>query len=87
LQQVLSGQPSAELRRRAETLLDAANELTAEQLRGLRAVEALEHARSVEARQVLQSLAEGAAAARPTREAKSALARLAVAREQPRKEK
>jgi hypothetical protein len=87
LQQVLTGQPSAEVRRRAETLLAASSELTAEQLRGLRAVEALEHARSAEARQVLQSLAEGAPAARLTQEAKAALARLAAKRGELRKEK
>jgi RNA polymerase sigma factor (sigma-70 family) len=85
LRQALTGRPSAEVRRRAETLLAAPHELTAEQLRGLRAVEVLERARSAEARPVLESLAAGAAAARLTQEAKSALARLAPKREELRK--
>jgi hypothetical protein len=87
LRQAMTDRPSAEVRRRAEMLLAAPNELTAEQLRGLRAVEALEHARSAEARQVLQSLAGGAPAARLTQAATSALARLASKSDALRKEK
>jgi RNA polymerase sigma factor (sigma-70 family) len=87
LRRALADQPSAEVRRRVETLLAAPDELTAEQLRGLRAVEALEHARSASARQVLRSLAGGAPAARLTQEAEAALGRLASGRDEPREEK
>ena len=48
-----------------------------EQLRALRAVEALEHAGTAKARSLLQDLARGAPEARLTREARAALARLA----------
>jgi RNA polymerase sigma factor (sigma-70 family) len=85
LRQALKDRPSAEVRRRAETLLAAPHELTAEELRCLRAVEVLERARSAEARQVLKSLAAGAASARLTQEAKAALARLASKNEELRK--
>jgi hypothetical protein len=47
-----------------------------EELRGVRAVEALEHIGTAEAREVLQTLADGAPA-RLTREAKASLERLA----------
>ncbi|HEV2946146.1 MAG TPA: hypothetical protein VGX70_02150 [Gemmataceae bacterium] len=47
-----------------------------DQLRALRAIEVLEHIRSPEAREILQSLAKGPQAARLTREAQDSLDRL-----------
>jgi WD40 repeat protein len=72
----LNDKPSAEKRRRVEDLLqrlDASN--SPELLRGVRAVEVLESLGTPEARQVLQALAQGAAEARLTREAKASLER------------
>jgi RNA polymerase sigma factor (sigma-70 family) len=73
-----NGQYVAGIRRRVAQLLDKVDSdvMTPDQLRGVRAVEALEYAGSGEARQLLQSLASGAAEARLTREAKASLARL-----------
>jgi WD40 repeat protein len=68
-----------EMRRRLETLLDKLDVLTplsGEELRFVRAVEALEHAGTREARALLLRLAEGAKSARLTREAKASLQRL-----------
>jgi RNA polymerase sigma factor (sigma-70 family) len=78
LRKALASEPSPELRRRIEALLDKLHAPVrgAETLRSLRAVEVLEHIATPEARQLLQKLAEGATAARLTREAKAALARL-----------
>jgi hypothetical protein len=74
LRAALNDTPSLEKGRRVEDLLerlDAAPEL----LRGVRAVEVLESLGTPEARQVLQTLAKGAAEARLTREANIALKR------------
>jgi WD40 repeat protein len=81
LRQALADQPSAELRRRGSQLLDGIERrhLTAEQLRALRALEALEQIGTPAAREVLEGLARGAADDRQTREAKAALERLANA--------
>jgi RNA polymerase sigma factor (sigma-70 family) len=70
--------PSAEVRRKAEALLAKADSLTPapERLRELRAVEALEHAGTPEARRLLGTLSRGAAGARLTREARLAAERL-----------
>jgi RNA polymerase sigma factor (sigma-70 family) len=70
---------SAEVRRRLERLLDKIDktELTAEELRPLRAVEVLEQVGTTEARQVLAALATGRPEARLTLEATRAEARLA----------
>jgi RNA polymerase sigma factor (sigma-70 family) len=78
LRRVLSERPSAEVRRRVQALLDKL-EVThnPDLLRRLRAVEVLEHADTDAARETLQALARGAAAARLTREARTSLARLA----------
>jgi hypothetical protein len=78
LRRFLAGRPSLEARRRAEDLLDRLRgPLTdSERLRRLRAVEALEHIGTAEARRLLQALSEGAPASRLTREAKAALERL-----------
>jgi WD40 repeat protein len=79
IHQALVAKPSLEARLRLETLLDGLSKrpLSAEQMQMLRAVEVLEHVGSPEARQVLQALAQGAAGALQTREAKAALERLA----------
>jgi WD40 repeat protein len=78
LRQTLAHQPSAEVRRQVERLLENRDGVppSAETLRVLRAVEVLERLATPEARQALQVLAEGAPEARLTREAKAALARL-----------
>ncbi len=79
LRKALASAPSAEVRRRGETLL---NQLQGpvtfpETRRSLRTIEVLERAATPEARQLLEKLATGAPEARLTREAKAALARLA----------
>jgi dipeptidyl aminopeptidase/acylaminoacyl peptidase len=78
LRRLLGGRPSPEARRRAEDLLDRLREpLTdTEQLRRLRAAEALEYLGTAEARRLLQALSEGVPASRLTREAQAALGRL-----------
>lgn len=77
LQASLQAKPSVELRRRVEALLaDPGLVRSAETLRRLRAVEVLERIGSPEARQILETLVQGAPEARQTREAKTALARL-----------
>ncbi len=78
LQKLLAAKPALETQRRVEALLDrlVAGNLTAEQLRLMRAVEVLERAGTAEARQVLQALAQGAPGALPTQQAQAALARL-----------
>src|SRR5262249_37929804 len=70
LQKVLASQPALETRLRVEELLDklTGGTLTAEQLRLVRAVEALEKMGTPEARAVLRTLAGGAPGALPTRE-------------------
>jgi WD40 repeat protein/beta-lactamase regulating signal transducer with metallopeptidase domain len=82
LQKVLAGSPPLETRKRVEELLDqlTSGELTAAQLRTVRAVEALERMGTAEARQVLRTLADGAPGALPTREAQAALARMTTDR-------
>jgi hypothetical protein len=73
LRTVLNDKPSAEKRRRVEDLLKRLETSNSpELLRGVRAVEVLESLDTPEARQVLQALAQGAAEARLTREAKAA---------------
>jgi WD40 repeat protein len=79
LQDALNGQLTLEARKRIEELLKVLQDVSAspERLRELRAVEVLEHIGTADARQVLQTLAKGAAEARLTREAKASLERLA----------
>ncbi len=79
LRKVLASSPALETRKRVEDLVEklTGGTLTAEQLRLIRAVEALERIGTPEARQVLRTLAQGAPAALPTREAEAALKRLA----------
>jgi hypothetical protein len=78
LQKLRASPPSLETRSRADALLAklTSGTLTPEQLRLIRAVEALERMASPEARQMLATLARGAPGALPTREAQAALARL-----------
>jgi WD40 repeat protein/beta-lactamase regulating signal transducer with metallopeptidase domain len=78
LQKVLTSQPALETRKRVEELLDklTGGTLTTEQLRLVRAVEALERMGTPEAQQQLQTLAKGATGALPTRESQAALDRL-----------
>lgn len=78
LAEALKNKPALEARKRIEELMERIRELSAspERLRELRAVEVLEHIGTPEARQVLQVLADGAAHARLTREAKVTLTRL-----------
>jgi hypothetical protein len=79
LRRALAGQPSAELRNQAEALLAVAPVLvrSPEVLRRVRAIQVLEHIGSADARLILETLAKGSPAARETREAQSALQRLA----------
>jgi RNA polymerase sigma factor (sigma-70 family) len=82
LTEYLKNKPGLEVRKRIEDLLERVRSLSIfpERLRELRAIEALEHIGTADARQVLKALAEGAAHARLTREAKAALERLAKRR-------
>jgi WD40 repeat protein len=77
LRKVLASNPSAEVRRRVEDLLrrlDLAR--SPESLRGVRAVEVLEHVGTASAIKVLEELGKGAADTSLTREARLALQRL-----------
>jgi WD40 repeat protein len=78
LRKILASTPPLETRKRVEELLQklTGGTLTAEQLRLIRAVEALERIGTSEARQVLRTLAQGAPGALPTREAEAALNRI-----------
>lgn len=79
LRDTLSKQPSLEVRRVVEKLLQTPFEeaLRPEDLQGLRGVEALEQIGSPEAQRLLKTLANGAPGARLTREAQTSLDRLA----------
>jgi WD40 repeat protein len=81
LEKVLAGNPGLESRKRIEHILDAI--VTEEQprpevLRTLRAIEVLERLGSPAARQALEKLAGGEAAARQTKAARAALERLSA---------
>ena len=77
LKKALSGNPSAEARRRIELLLQARSAgITGRELQRLRVVEVLEHIATPGAFAVLRKLAAGPPDSRPTNEAKAALARL-----------
>jgi WD40 repeat protein len=79
LRKTLEGKPSLEVRRRTQAILEGLHRaLSAEQLREVRAVELLEQIGTPSAQTVLAALAEGAAGARLTREAKATLRRLAL---------
>jgi WD40 repeat protein len=87
LRRVLEGKPSPEQKRRVEHLLEEfvseRSSPSAERMRSLRSVEALEHIGTLEARRVLEILAKGAPDARLTQEAKAALTRLVRRIERP----
>jgi RNA polymerase sigma factor (sigma-70 family) len=78
LRKALAGTPSAEARRRIEALLskEAGPTTDPETVRAIRAVEVLENSATPAALKALTTLAEGAADARLTLEAKAALGRL-----------
>jgi WD40 repeat protein len=78
LRQALAGKPSLEVRLRVAKLLRQvlSAPLPAEEVRRLRAVEALEYAATPEARRLLEALARGAPEATLTQAAKAALTRL-----------
>jgi WD40 repeat protein len=79
LRKALEGQPSAEVRQRAERLLQRLEQfrLAPEELRGGRAVEVLERVGTTEARNVLEELTRQGSGTSPTAlDAKSALDRL-----------
>jgi RNA polymerase sigma factor (sigma-70 family) len=78
LMKALGDRPPLEARRRIEALLDklpTEEPTSAEELRGLRAVELLERLAQPEADELLQALSEGVGGARLTREARAALER------------
>jgi RNA polymerase sigma factor (sigma-70 family) len=79
LRRALKGEPSLEIRRRVEQLLEKLAEASPspERLQALRALEVLEHAGTPEARQALAALATGAPGTWLAREAQAALQRLA----------
>jgi RNA polymerase sigma factor (sigma-70 family) len=76
LRDLLKGQPTLEVRQRAEQLLVRIATPAGERLRALRAVEVLEHLGDAPARRLLAALAKGAPQARLTREAQQSLERL-----------
>jgi WD40 repeat protein len=78
LRQALANKPSPERKRRIADLLEKLDgyALAPETLRAVRAVEALEHIGTSQARALLKALAQGAAEARQTRDAQASLARL-----------
>lgn len=79
LRQVLGATPRLETRKRVEELVLKLTDgnLSAEQLQLVRSIEVLERIGSEEARRILRTLAQGAPATLPTREAETALKRLA----------
>jgi hypothetical protein len=77
MQKALKGHPSLETEKRLRELLAALDKrLTPEELRLLRAVQAVERAGTPEARDLLRGWAGGAAGALLTEEARAALARM-----------
>jgi dipeptidyl aminopeptidase/acylaminoacyl peptidase len=78
LKGMLEKKPSLEVRQRVERLLEQlqGSVVTPDRLREIRAVEALEHIGTAEARRLLEQLAEGAEGARLTREARASYQRL-----------
>jgi hypothetical protein len=74
LRKMLDEQPSAEVRRRIEEILQNFKE--PRRLQGFRAIEVLERIGTSEAEKVLKEVARGAPSARLTQEAKASLERL-----------
>jgi len=84
VRQAMAGAPLAEVRKRLEELLPKVRGLRpGEVLRGLRAVEVLEHIASAEAQKVLEMVANEAADDWLTREAKASVRRLDQAGRKP----
>jgi hypothetical protein len=77
LRKALDSKPSAEARRRMKSILERPRTPSPETVQAIRAVEVLEKIGTPDARQLLESLAEGAPEAGLTREARAALERLA----------
>ncbi len=77
LRRSLENKPSLEVRRRLQQLLDQSREWTPIRLRDHRAIQALEHIGTPQAKRVLQKLAAGAPETLRTEEPKAALQRLA----------
>jgi len=85
LRDALDGKVTLETRKRIEELLESVRRsaVSGENLRDQRAVEVLEHIGTADAQKVLKALADGAAEARLTREAKASLERLTQRRSAP----
>jgi hypothetical protein len=85
LQRALQNQPSLELRRRAEDLLEklAGAVPAPEELRVLRALQVLEQIDTPEARQVIQTLAEETPVSWLRQDARECLERLSKRRNRP----
>jgi hypothetical protein len=79
LRRALTDKLTLEARRRIELVLEKQTPFSLESLRAMRAVEALEHIGTPEARGLLQYLSKGLPEARLTREARSSFQRLAKA--------
>jgi hypothetical protein len=77
LRKALAGKPAPEVRRRIESILKKARTFSPETLQVVRAVEVLENIGTLEARELLKSLADGVPEAVLTQEAKASLERLA----------
>jgi len=79
LQKALRGKPSTEARRALQALLDKLAEgiLPLDRVREIRAVEVLEHVGTAEAREVLEKMTRGVQGTRLTRQAETALERVA----------
>lgn len=82
LRKALNGKPTLEARKRIEELLESisASYRSPQKLREFRALEVLEHIGTSEAQAVLRTLADGAAEASLTCEAKASLRRLSERR-------
>jgi hypothetical protein len=76
LRKALEGKPSSEVRRCIEWVLEKVAGWSGERLRTLRALEAIEHINTREARRVLESLASGTPRAWLTEEARKSRKRL-----------
>jgi hypothetical protein len=77
LRRALDGKQALEVRRRLQQLLDQTRDWTPERLREHRAIQALEHIGTGQAKEVLEALAAGAPGTYRTEAAKTALRRLA----------
>ena len=77
----MKGEPSLEMRRRLEALLEKLNPsgpFKGEALRGMRGVQILESLATPESRRILERLAQGMESASLTRAAKESLVRMAT---------